>query len=107
LDRIGIELLEVIRGIVQVVAPVKAEPTHVCLNRFDVLDVFSGGIGIIEPQMTHTAGIFRRHAEVEANGFGVSDVQITVGLRREAGDDAPMMFVGSEVFGNNAANKVR
>ena len=74
LHRILVKLFKVVRGVVQMPAPIKPEPAHVFLDRFDVLDIFSGGIGIVEPQVTDAAFMFSGHAEIETNRFGVADV---------------------------------
>ena len=46
-----VELVEVVGGVVEVIAPLEAEPAHVLLDRLDVLDVLFEGIRIVEPQM--------------------------------------------------------
>jgi hypothetical protein len=49
-DRPRIELLEVVRCVVEVLAPVEPEPAHVRLDRVDVLLLFLHGIGVVEAQ---------------------------------------------------------
>ena len=82
-----IELLEVVGGVVLAVAPVEAEPADVLLDGVDVLDVFLDRVGVVEAQVAAAAEL-GGDAEVEADGLGVADVQVAVGLGRKAGDDA-------------------
>ena len=44
--------------------------------------------------------------EVEADGFGMADVQVAVGLGREARDDAAAVEAGRHVGRNNFADEV-
>ena len=83
LDRPLIELLEIIRSVEHPVLPIEAQPAHVLLDRIDVFDLFLGRIGVVEAQVA-LAPELRREAEIEADRFGVADVQIAVGLRRKA-----------------------
>ncbi len=85
-DRPLVELLEVVRGEVQVLAPVEAEPVHVRLDGVDVLLLFLHRVGVVEAQVAAPAELLR-DAEVEADGLGVPDVEVAVGLRGEARDD--------------------
>src|SRR5581483_7369200 len=49
---------------------------------------------------------FVGQAEVEADGLGVPDMQITVRLGRKAGLHAAVVFVGLQILQNDVANKV-
>ena len=55
--------------------------------------------------MTATA-VFSRHAEIQANGLGMSDMQVAVGLRRKA-RDYPRMLSRLNVGPDNIPYKVR
>ena len=77
-----IKLLEIVRGVIQSI-PLEAEPAHVFHDRIDVLDVFLDRIGIVEAQIA-LAAILGGETEVEANRFGMADVQIAVRLRRKS-----------------------
>ena len=46
-------------------------------------------------------------AEVQANRLGVADVEISIGLGREAGLNAAAIFIGLQIIQNNVADKVR
>ena len=76
------ELLEVVGRIV-FVAPLVSQPLDVFLDGFHVFHVFLRGIGVVEAQVAH-ATVSGGNAEVEADGLGVSYVQVAVGLGREA-----------------------
>ena len=52
------------------------------------------------------AAVFLRQAEVEADALGVAQVQVPVGLRREAGHNA-VHFALSQVLFNNLFQKVQ
>jgi hypothetical protein len=100
----GIELLEIIRRIVEIVAPIEAQPMHIGLDGIDVFLLFLGRIGVVEPQIA-LAAEFLRNAEIEANRFGVADVKVAVRLRRKAGDDlriTPRFAIGRD----NVADKI-
>ena len=82
-----VQLLEVVRGEVEVLPPVVAQPTHRVLDRMDVLHVLGERIRVVETEMTH-ATILGRESEVQDYGLRVSDMEIAVGLGRKAGLDA-------------------
>ena len=79
-----VELLEVVGGVKQVLAPVEAEPAHVALDRVDVLLLLLGRIGVVEAQVAAPAELLG-DAEVQADRLGVADVQVAVRLGRKAG----------------------
>ena len=81
-----VELLEIVRGMIEVLAPVEAEPAHVALDGVDIFLLFLGRVGVVETQMA-AAAEFLRDAEIQADRLGVADMQIAVRLRRKAGDD--------------------
>ncbi len=66
--------------------PVKAEPLYIFFDRFDILRIFLQRIRIVKAQM-RPAAEFVRQLEIQADRFGVSDMQIAVGLRRKPGHD--------------------
>ena len=92
----AVKLLEIIRGVIEVLAPVEAEPAHVALDGVDIFLLFLGRIGVVEAQIAVAAELLR-DAEIEADRLGVADMQIAVRLGRKAGDhllDAPGVEVG-------------
>ena len=65
-----------------VVRPAGDEPLHVRRDGVDVLDVLLGRIGVVHAQVALPAEL-AGDAEVQADGLGVADVEVAVGLRRE------------------------
>ena len=82
----------------------KAEPLDVFFNGVDVFVVFFFGVGIIETQVAQ-AVIDIRQTEVQADGFGVTDVQVAVGFGREAGLDG-FVFAAFEIFFDDGADEM-
>ena len=66
--------------------PVKTEPADVILDGVDVLHVFLGRVCVIKSEVTSAAVLFGQ-PEVQTDTLDVSDVKVTVRLRRESGDD--------------------
>ena len=81
----------------------ETEPLDVFFNGVDVFVVFFFGVGVVETQVAQ-AVVNIRQTEVQADGFGVTDVQVAVGFGREAGldgfvdDGADEMVVRELVF---------
>jgi hypothetical protein len=90
------ELLEIVRGIIDV-APVESEPLDVVEDVVNILCVLLGGVGIVKTEVTHPVVVFC-YTKVHADGFGMSDMKITVRLRRETRLDASVVFAFGEVF---------
>src|SRR5690606_17050568 len=86
-----VHVAEVVAGEIQVVVavglPVEAQPVHGVDDGIDVFLVFLLGVGVVEAQVAHAA-VVARQPEVHADALGVADVQVAVGLGREAGADA-------------------
>ena len=101
-----VELAEIIGGVEDAVFPVEAEPADVVHDGVDVFLLFLFGIGVVEAEVGFAAE-FRGEAEVQADGFGVPDVQIAVRLRRKARLDAPAVLVGFQIVEDDLANKIR
>jgi hypothetical protein len=97
--------VEVAAGVVQVAGaagvPVEAEPVHRLDDGVDVLLLLLLGIGVVEAQVAYAA-VVRREAEVQADALGVADVQVAVGLGREAGADAGRVRAAGCVVGRVA-----
>src|SRR5262249_24569261 len=104
--RPAIELLEVVAGVVQVPAPIEAEPAHVIHDRVDVFLALLGGVRVVEAQVTATAEVTRQ-AEVDADGLGVADVQVAIGLGWKSGDDRAPEPTGTVVLFDDLSNEVR
>ncbi len=106
LNRVIVELFKIIRSIIQTVFPVKPQPADIFLNGLHIFDFFLAGIGVIKAQVADAAE-FGRQTEIQADGFGMTDVQIAVWLRRKPGHDLPVVFVGLKVIDDDVSNKIR
>src|SRR5690606_2524025 len=84
-----VQLLEVI-GSVMLLGPLKAQPAHILPDGIDVLLIFLGRVGVIETQVALAAELLGQ-AEVQTDRLGMADMQVAVGLRREAGDDLAVL----------------
>jgi len=82
----GVELLEVVRCIDNFVR-FETEPADVLKNAVRVRGVFGLWIGVVKAELAHTIKLIGK-AEVDADGFGVADMQIAVGLRWKTRLDA-------------------
>ena len=100
-----VELLEVVRRVVQPLRPVEAEPADVGLDRVDVLDVFLGRIRIVEPQVARPAEL-GRDAEIEADRLRMADVEVAVRLRRKAGRDPPLVPARLPIGRDDRTNEI-
>ena len=74
-----------------VVRPAADEPVHVFGDGVHILDVFLGRVGVVHAQVADAAEL-AGDAEVEADGFGVADVEIAVRLRRKARVNLRILF---------------
>src|SRR5262245_31157900 len=100
-----VQLLEIIRRVIEMPAPVETEPAHIALDCVDVFLLLLGGIGVIKAQVA-AAPIVLRYTEVEAARLGVADVQVAVGFGRKARDDrlvSPRLEVGLVDVANEVA----
>ncbi len=97
LYRTVIEPLEIIRGIEEPLIPVKPQPAHILDYRSDILLFFFKWIGIIKPEVAEAA-VFIRYPEVQADGLGMPDVKVAIGLRRKSGMHPASIFACFKVF---------
>ena len=87
-----VQLLEIVRGEEQPVLPVEPHPPDVGQDGIHILHLFFAGVGVIEPEVAD-AVVIGGQAEVEADGLGVADVEVAVGLRRKARDHPAVIFM--------------
>ena len=99
-----VELLEIVRRVIEVPAPIKAEPAHIAFDRIDIFLLLLGRVCIVETQMAASAE-FLGDTEIEADRFGVPDMKITVGLGREAGHDL-LAAAGLQIGRNDVADEI-
>ena len=90
LDRELVQLLEVVRCPAHLAVPLETQPAHVLLDRQRVFLAFLFRVGVVETQVAFSLVILRQ-SEVQADGFGMADMQIAVRLRRKARDDAAVL----------------
>ena len=77
--------------------PLESKPLYVVENIFNIFCVFLGRIGVIETKVAH-AMVFLCCTEVHADGFCVTDMEVAVGLWREACLYASSVLAGCKVF---------
>jgi hypothetical protein len=99
-----IELLEIVGGVIEVLAPIEAEPAHVALDGIDIFLRLLDRIGVVVAQVAVAAELLS-HAEIEADRLGVADMEIAVRLRRKAGDHAFVPARG-QVRANDVADEI-
>ena len=90
-DRTAVHEVEVVAGEVQVVAaagifPVKAQPFDGIDDAVYIFLLFLFRIGIVKAQVADAA-VVAGQTKVQADGLGMTNVQIAIGLRGEAGTD--------------------
>ena len=91
-----VELREIVGGVVDA-GPVEAQPLDVLHDRLDIFGVLLDGVSVVEAEVG-LAAVFQAQAEVEADGFGVTDMEVAVRLGREAGQYRLMCAVSEVVF---------
>ena len=64
--------------------PIKTEPMHGIQNGIDVFGIFFFWIGVVKAQMAN-ATVVTCQSEIDAYAFGMSYVQVAVGLWGETG----------------------
>ena len=99
------EFFEVVRSEKDPVFPVKPQPAYILHDRIHVFHGFLGRVGVVEAQVSCSAE-FGRQTKIEANRFGVTDVQVAVRFGREVGDDAAVVLAGGEVRGHDLLDEV-
>ena len=92
-DRELVQLLEIIGCPAHLAVPLKTQPAHVVLYGLGVFLVFLFRVGVVEAQVAF-ALIILRQTEVQADGFGMADMQISVRFGRKARDDAAVLAAG-------------
>ena len=80
IDSERIELLEIIGGIEQTVAPVESQPANIVNDRFHVLRGLARRVRIVQPEIAGAVVLLGK-AEVETNRLGVSDMKIAIWFR--------------------------
>ena len=88
--RRAVHEVKIIAGLVGFVvaglAPVKAQPFHAVDDGVDVFHLLFFRVGVVKTQVAH-ATVVACQAKVQANAFGMANVQVAIGLGRETGAD--------------------
>lgn len=108
LQCVGVQLIEVIGGEVKAIFPVESQPPDVPLDPFHEVHILRLGIGIVEPEVAQAA-VLLRDPEIQADRLGVADMEVAVGLGREAGDDRafPAAFqIGADDVADEVARDI-
>ena len=77
--------IKIIRGI-QLIGPLKAQPFYVGFYAVNIFNFLFGGVGIIKTQVG-LAAILNAKAKIEADAFGMANMQVAIGLGRKACED--------------------
>src|SRR5687767_1679407 len=96
---------EVVGGIKQPVAPVKAEPADVPHNVLFELLLLLARIGIVKAKVAQAPKL-RGYSEVQAKSLRVSDVQIPIRFGWKTSVDVAIVFVGFFVFSNSSSYEI-
>ena len=83
--------IEIVAGVIQMLTAVLLprladQPLHRIDDAVDVFDAFFFGVGVVKAQVANTVVILG-HAKVQADAFGVPNMQVAIGLGRKTGAD--------------------
>ena len=87
-----------------IICPAVNQPSGVSENRINIFDVFFNRIGIIHSDVAGPAKLMCE-SEIQADRFGMTDVEISVWLGRKTGVNLPV-FTGLQIVGYHIANEV-
>ena len=87
-----VKLVEVVGSVVKGL-PLKPQPSNVRLDGFDVLGFLFFRIGIVEAQVGVPAELGCQ-SEIQADGLGMADVQISIRFGRKTSLNPAVVFVG-------------
>ena len=100
-----VELLEIVACVIDI-APLKAQPLDILHDRVHILYIFLHGVGVVEAEVAN-AVVLLCDTEVHADGFGMSDMQVAVGLGREARLYSAVVLTLLQVFLHNLLNEIQ
>ena len=99
-----IALIEVVAAVEDAAVGVGTQPVQVLDDAVDILLPFTGGVGVVEAEV-ELAAVLVCDGPVDIDRLGAADVQVAIGLRREAGMDLADFAFG-EVGVNDLGQKV-
>ena len=85
--------------------PLEAQPGDVGGDSLDEFLIFLDWIGVVETQIS-TPAILPSDPEVQADALGMTDVKVTIGLRRKARDHAPRNAAGRLIGFDAGADEI-
>jgi len=100
-----IKFFEIIGGVKQPVFPVEPQPSDIVDDRLNIFHRFSRRIGVVQPKIAGSL-IIPGDAEIEAYGFGMTDMNIAVRFRRKTGRNFPVVFVRFQIVIDDVADKI-
>ena len=101
----GVQSFKVVRSVVGFAQPLEAQPAHILFNGIHVLHVFLDRVGVVEAQVARSVEVAGQ-AEIDADGLGVSDVQIAVGLGGKAGMHPAAETAVADILGDAGPQKI-
>ncbi len=105
LESVLVQPVIVVGGVVQAILPVEAQPSHIADDRLHILHALPARVRVVHPKIAG-APVLGGDPEIEADGFGVPDMGISVRFGRKAGGHTSLMLVGSEVFLDDVSDKI-
>ena len=99
-----IHLVKIIRSKEKSVLPVSTKPFDISFNRFYKFTFFFCRVGIIKTHIK-LAVVFLGKSVIQKNGFGMSDMEVSIRLRWEAGVYG-IINTFCKVFINDVFNKI-
>ena len=85
--------------------PIETQPVDVLLDRIDIFLALFFRVSVVETQIAQ-ARVFGCYGEIETDGFGMADMQITIRLRRETGVHTAAVLTLGQVLCNHMADKI-
>jgi len=85
--------------------PFKAQPADISLDGIDVLFAFLCGVSVIESKVASTTELIC-NTEVQADGFSMAYVKITIRLRWKSRFDLAIVLADFKIFGDDIPNKI-
>ena len=99
------ELLEVVGCVVNII-PVVTQPFDVFFDGVHIFQVFFYRVGIVEAQVAN-APIFLGNAEIQADSFGMPDMQVSVGFGWKTGLHTPLVFTFRQIFFHHCFDEIQ
>ena len=86
--------------------PVEPQPSDVALNGLDIFRILGGRISVVESQMADAARGVIRYAEIQADRFRVTDMEIAVWLGGKTRNDMTTVLASCTIDSHDVADKV-